>query len=284
MTVLLPPRPRLPRPRAHAKVKHDAEKRPSPTEARERPRYPALARGIARQEQAVHEAVRTLRRRWFAAVGLDDPAKGLKNVAAEDLQQLDVAIEAFLTTMAGPSRQSGFGFAQAPEGLVQETNLLAHRIGAGRGAAQVGNAAPNLELTRIQQQWMLERSFERLSDGSRLRFEAGLGEMRDRMVQGFADGESPLVLAKDLGEAIEGFESHWMRRIVRTEMAITSELAIREEYRAAGVRQFVVLGDPNTDALCVGYQDGGPYDLDNDDAMPPYHPYCFDTIAPYTGD
>lgn len=269
--------------KAHAKVKRTEKARPTPQQARERPRYRVLAVRIAAQEAKVARVYARLRRDWLKVIERQpEKALGAKNLNVEDTRAIDAAIERFMAEMAGPRPRDRQTFAVSDDALVQETNILSHRVGAARGAEQAGNATPNTDLTRLQKMHLNERAFERLSEDGRLRFETRLGDIKARMLTMFDAGENPLKIARELGKGLDGYHKGRLRQIVRTEAAFASEAAIVEQYRAAGVRQFIVEGDPSTDALCVGYQDGGPYDLGNEDARPPYHPHCFCSQSPYT--
>lgn len=303
-----------------------AKARPTPQQANERPRYQALARGVAAQYAKVTAAYAALRRDWLKVIerqpepdgktheirsypsshgdgcwafkcscgwsrGAFSEAQGrgwldehlvevgAKNLHIEDLRDIDAAIERFLVTMAGPKPRDRATFAASDEALVQETNILAHRIGVDRAAEQL-NIDANPELTRLQRLALNERAFERLTADGRLRFETRLDAIKGRMLEAFDRGESPLKVAKELGENLDGYHQGRLRSIARTEMAIASESAIIETYREAGVTKYSVIGDPTTDALCVDLQNGGPYDLDDEENRPPAHPQCFCSCVP----
>ncbi len=285
MPTLAPVRLRAIRfPKARAKVKRLAAKaRPTPQQANERPRYPALARGVAAQYAKVTSAYAELRRDWLKVAERQpeppEKAVGAKNLNIEDIRDIDAAIERFMSTMAGPKPRDKATFAASDEALVQETNILAHGIGVGRAAEQL-NIDANPELTRLQTMRLNERAFDRLSEDGRLRFETRLGDIKQSMLDGFQAGESPLKIAAELGKDLDGYHQGRLRTITRTEMAFSAERATIDTYREAGVTKYDVIGDPNTDALCVDLQNGGPYELNDEENRPPAHPQCFCSCVP----
>lgn len=247
----------------------------------EQPQYVRLASAVGLAWRPVTAAYLQLRRAMFAAAGLDEPAKSVKNLNQGQERALDAAIEAFMRQMAGSDRSAeGFVSADSEDGLIQQAEYLAHSVGVGRAQALTGTMARNPQLEEAQRQALLRDAFSRLSEDGRLRFEDRLAEIGRTMVQGFRDGSNPLEIARQLGDNLDGYHQGRLRTIVRTEMAIASETAIIGGFREAGVSQYSVIGDPTTDEVCVNAQEGGPYNLSDADSLPPYHPNCFCSTVP----
>lgn len=275
---------------------------PSGAGATERPQYAALARALNQQWRAARASFAALRRAWFRIIELDDPKSlspdqarrlhALKDwqlrrlfaqkaeLTAAQLQALDLAIEEFLADFAGPQRSfSRFTDPNGDPGQVQDSLFLAHQVGQGRAVELLGDDTPNPELTAGQRRRLLEQSFARLTDGSRLRFESRLHEIRNAMVEGFNRGDSPLQVARKLSQDLDGYEAGRLRTIVRTEMGIAAEGAARGMYAAAGVTHVEVIGDPNADALCTEHQ-GKTYAIGDLNQLPIYHPNCLCSVVP----
>lgn len=245
-----------------------------PAYPNERPQYPALARAVTRAWNATREVFGSLKGRWLAATGQEDPElrRAVIRQAEGD----------FLRRFAGPDRTKlGFTTQAASEAVLQRTEFLAYLVGIERGG-RLTNQPQNPEFTALQQAALLRDAFERLSENGRLRFEERLGEIRAALYDGFAAGRNPLELARDLGRELDAYEQHRLRMLIRTEAAFASEAAVTEMFGRAGMTHYRVLGDPSTDALCVGMQQGGPYRLADVAHRPPFHPMCFCTQVPDT--
>lgn len=238
----------------------------------ERPHYPQLAREVQRAWGRVLVAFAELRADWLAPFR---PRRKQFDTPAERAA-LDEAIEAFLREMAGRDRTAaGFTSRQSEDGLVQQANFLAHRVGVVRAVRLTDREQPaSGPLTERVRERLAGEAFARLSEDGRLRFETRLEAIRDGMLEALARGDSPLVVSTRLGKTLDGYEQGRLRTIVRTEMAIASEAGIRDELAAQGVTFVTPLIDPNTDALCTSHL-GQTYSVTDVDNLPPYHPNCF---------
>jgi SPP1 gp7 family putative phage head morphogenesis protein len=262
--------------------------------ANEHPQYEALAEALNGQWGQVRASFATLRRAWFAALGLGDPKEtslrgrlvqswkqaGKDALTQTQVDNVDAAIERFLGDFRGPSAgYLGFTDPNGEQGQVQESVFLAHRVGAGRAIELLNADIPNPELAAGQRRVLLEQSFARLSENGRLRFEKRLDEIRQAMIDGAAAGDSPLKVAADLGRNLSGYEQGRLRTITRTEMAVSAETATREMYRQHGVSRVEVIGDPNTDETCTD-RIGNTYSIDDLENQPPLHPNCYCSCIP----
>lgn len=252
----------------------------------EQPRYPELARAVRAAWRDTQVEFRLLRREWFRILGTPDPDPTQANEAPgqrlTDAQQraLDEAIERFLAAFAGDDR-SRPGFTEPAAGLeeriLQAAEFLAHRVGQRR-AVQLVPGARSEVFTASQRRRLLEQAFDRMSEGSKLRFETRLIEIRDEMVTAYNEGESPLTVARRLSQRLTGYEQGNLQRIVRTEMGLASEGAIQGTFRANGVERVEVIGDPNTDPACTS-RIGKTFPLGDAGNLPVFHPNCFCSIV-----
>lgn len=244
----------------------------------EAPQYEGLRQEVERAWAAVQAEFATLRAQWFAAAALADPGKAV-TLSAPQKRALDKAIADFMRRMAGDDRsREGFVRSDTEDGLLQQASFLAYRAGQQRGM-ELSRTQQNPEFTEAHRRALLEDVFARLTQDGQFRFELRLGEIRDEMVDALGRGDSPLAVARELGDDLDGYERGRLRTIVRTEMGIAGETAIGETYRAAGVARVHVIGDPNTDAACTVHI-GREYVLIDAANLPLYHPNCFCSIVP----
>jgi hypothetical protein len=243
----------------------------------EAPRYASLRLALLRSHAAVLAAWERLYRRWFLAAGLSPPRKA--ELSAVELRAVDAAIEAFMREMAGRNR-SREGFVGNDEPLVQNLGYLGHRVGQGRAADLLEAPPPGETLTERVKRQLNENAFERLTENGRLRFEDRLGEIRQAMVDGFDAGDSPTEIARRLSADLTGYERGRLETITVTEVAIASEQAIQEEFRAQGVERFEVIGNPETDEECTQHFDAA-WEVGDADHIPPFHPRCLCSAIPF---
>jgi Phage Mu protein F like protein len=250
---------------------------------REDPQYPALARSIDRVTREMRAELAICRRRWFAAVGLEDPGRSpalaQEGLSAREEKALDAAIEAFLAEMAGPPPRGKATFTseKAEGALVQQANFHGNRVGVVRAADQVGREAKS-SLTEAVKRELAENSFARMSSGGKLRFERDLERIRQEMIEGFDRGDSPAEIARKLAEDLTSYERARLDVIARNEVAIASEAAITKELKAQGVTRVTFAIDPGTDETCTQHIDQ-VVSIDDPD-MPPWHVNCLCSQLP----
>lgn len=278
-------RPRQPyRPAGEMNVEHREAGEAFPNE---QPQYPALAEAVEVAWSATRHLSREMRREWFAGAQLPDPndaracrLAGQRNVLTELMRRaVDAAIDSFLRRFRGPeSTRSGFSDPENA-GVVQETGFMGYRIGYGRGQQLAGGMPTNPALTEAQQRRLSREAFDRLTEGSRLRFETRLGEIKQAMLDGFAEGTGSVEIARRLGQDLDGYERGRLRTIVRTEMGISAMEAQVDVYRERGIERVEVIGDPGTDSLCTDHI-GNVYRITETEQLPIYHPNCYCDIVP----
>lgn len=247
----------------------------------EEPQYEGLTREIARAWRATRAAFAVMREDWFQAAGLDDPATARAGRAMDPLagSRINAAIDQFLREFAGSDRSAdGFATDAGEDGILQQAEYLSYTVGWQRGQTLTERQA-NLEFTAAQREALLRDAYARLSDGSRLRFEGRLDEIRRAMVAALEAGDNPLSIARKLGRDLDGYEAGRLKTIIRTEMAFASEAGINDQYRAAGAIGAEIIGDPNTDAACTSLF-GRVYTLDEARVLVPAHPGCYCTQVP----
>lgn len=255
----------------------------------EAPAYEALERGVTRAWTVIRSAFMEMRDRWWEITGLPDlesdqraarhAQRESRALTAAQKAAIDRALEEFLTRMAGSQRdREGFIAQDQEDGVLQQSVYLAHQVGRGRAVELTGEQPRNPALSAAQRRTLAEISFNRLSDGSRLRFEDRLDALRDRMVEAFRLGESPLVVARDIAGK-SGEELARLRTIARTEMGYAAIGGQQQQYSEVGITRVVVIGDPRTDELCTVHI-GVEYDLFDRNNLPLYHPNCFCDLTP----
>jgi hypothetical protein len=274
------------RPRAGARLAADDPVALFPVEA---PTYEGLERAITRVWTVIRDAFVEMRDAWWAITGLPDEElagraaraqrQETRPLTAAQKAALDRSLETFLTTMAGRERDlNGFSAQDMDDGIIQQSVYLAHQVGRARAIDLTGTPPRNPALSEQQRQSLAEIAFQRLSEGSRLRFETRLDGLLQRMNDAFRRGESPLVVARDIAGGLRS-ELSKLRTIARTEMGFAAIGGQQQHYSEVGVTRVTVIGDPRTDELCTVHigQEYGLFDRDN---LPLYHPNCFCDIVP----
>ena len=254
----------------------------------EPPQYAALRRELESAWAATSDAFLTLRSAWFGAVGLaeegDQPERLTFTERKEELTQ--GVIEAFMRTMAGQDRSPlGFASNRSEDGVLQQAIWSGYAAGAVRAREQtegkrgVGADGEKISFTETVRARLLTDAFARLSESSRLRFEARLEEILRAMIDGFERGLSPVEIARRLGTDLDGYWRGRLLTIVRTEIGLAAMHGQMESYREIGVQRVEVIGNPTTDALCVS-RIGRKFSIDDTDNLPLYHPNCLCDIVP----
>ena len=255
----------------------------------EEPEYAALAAASLLLWRKTSERFAELKATWGRAVRVQDAGVRVSLTLRSQ--------ETFLRAFVGRDLSlAGFIAAETEDGLLQQAELLAHRTGQLRAgellealpvpelpALPPGGSTPALPgpapISSVQRTEILTRAYERLSEDGKLRFAARLDEIRQAMEDGLRDGTSADEVARNLSADLDGYEQGRLRTIVRTEMALGSERALREELQSRGTQYVRVKGNPLTDAACTLHI-GKVYRLDDLDNLPIYHPNCFCTVEP----
>ena len=255
----------------------------------EEPEYAALAAATLLLWRKTSERFAELAASWQRAVRVSDAGVRLNLTLRSQ--------ETFLRAFVGRDLTlAGFIAAETEDGLLQQAELLAHRTGQLRATELIealpvptppalppGGSTPALPgpapISSVQRTEILTRAYERLSEDGRLRFADRLEEIRQAMEDGLRDGTPADEVARNLSADLDGYEAGRLRTIVRTEMALGSERALREELQSRGTQYVRVKGNPLTDAACTLHI-GKVYRLDDRDSLPIYHPNCFCTVEP----
>ena len=245
----------------------------------ERPQYEQLERSVSRAWRATQAVFAPLRAAWLREARAGGRRAAKDALPPENLAAINIAQADFLAQFAGTIRtMQQFASGDTPDGILQQAEVDAWHAGTERAAEQL-RWPMNPAFTRQQREALLRIAFERMSENGHLRFETRLDEIKQRMLDGFDRGESPLKITRQLSADLDSYERYRLGMIVRTEMGLASEAGIRELYREAAVTEVQVIGDPNTDSLCTS-RIGHRYPIGDEENLPLYHPHCGCSVIP----
>lgn len=161
----------------------------------------------------------------------DDPF----SMTAEQERVFNSAVDKFLATMAGEDR-SAMAFPEG-DGLIQEWDRFAWQVGSDRVVEMTGAEATAILPARAYeaQRQLLANAFDKLSENGQMRLEGQLGELRDILQGGLAEGLNPLEVARQMSDRFDSYERYEFARLARTEMAFAQNAGQIEEANAEGV-------------------------------------------------
>jgi len=262
--------------------KHKAADAQTSIGAGEEPHDPRIADAITGFHGDARGAARDLRQDCWrvldlpevnsAGVGLAKADKPFE-MTPEQSALMDAAIEKFLSRMAGSQRsKSGFTASDTGDGIIQQWDRFAYSVGATRSAEMTGADTVQTDVGRDSSavRAMLDRGFDRLSDGGRLRLEGVLDEVHQVITDGISVNLNPLDIARDLSSQFDEYEGWQFERLARTEVAFAQNEGQMEEFRAEGVDMSAAEADPppwHPNCLCaltIEQRDGnwtGVYDV-----------------------
>ncbi len=251
----------------------------------ERPKYRALSRRIDLYYRDLLRPLEALHARLETMLGLPEVAKDDSPFSYNRARQrqADLALEAFLTELAGPDR-SEEGFVKGgiesdtADGIIQQQNVLSFATGLQRGSDLL-NRGQTLQAGRNNPatEKMLENAFQRLSVGGQMRLEEIKDEIHGVLAGGAEAGLNPLEVARQLSKQFDQYSSYEFQRLARTEAAYASEEGVRGQLEAYGVTAYQILVDAGACPICIPYANqiievGGD--------LPPYHIQCLCTVSP----
>ncbi len=259
----------------------------------ERPRYEALRHAIDVYYQDLLRPLLKLRAAVFGVLPLRDPRykdaeeeeEGVSFTEAQ-LALVDQAVEIFLNEVAGEDRtREGFIAAgtdvDAANGIIQGRDLFLYSLGISRGA-ELMDASPTLHVAGRSPavEKMLDNAFERLSEKGSLRLEGIRDELHSILTSSQAAGISPIETGRQLTGQFDEYSGYEFQRLARTEAAFASEAGVRDQMWDLGVKKAEWLISADACPICEDLADGGPYDIDDEDNLPPAHPNCLCSTAP----
>ena len=109
-----------------------------------------------------------------------------------------------------------------------------------------------------------------------------LSQMGTALADGVAAGDSVATITASLAQVM-GDQASRAELVARTETDRAVSAASIKTYLDAGLGQYEILVSPDACDECADLEDGNPYDLDDDSAVPPIHPACRCSCAPITG-
>jgi len=257
----------------------------------ERPKYSALARQIDQFYNDLQPPLADLREAVFAATQLPDveKAEGTPFRYTKKLRRiLDVAIDKFLTAVAGPDRSrkgyvNGGVESDQSDGILQQRQILAYSVGLRRASDLVGatqTLVPSRQDPAVKE--MLDHAFLRLSDSGKLRLEGIRDDIHSILASGTEAGLSPLDVGRQLSRQFDAYSGYEFERLARTESAYASEAGNREQLLEFGVQFITWLLAAGACPICQGYE-GKIIPIDDEENQPPAHPNCLCTAQPYLG-
>lgn len=258
----------------------------------EKPQYPALRKQIETYYAALLVPLMKLRASAFAAIAQrDTKAEDDEfDYAQVTRETIDQAIDLFLTQMAGPDRtRDGFSARAAGpvqgDGVIQEQDRIAFATGITRGA-DLMNSEPTLSAAPQSPavKEMLDNAFTRLSENGKLRLEDVRDDIHGVLTSAQDAGLNPLETARQLGNQFDEYQGWEFQRLARTEAAFASEAGARGQMSDLGVEKVEWLISDGACPICEDLAAGGPYDIDDDDNLPPAHPNCLCSVNPITPD
>ncbi len=89
-----------------------------------------------------------------------------------------------------------------------------------------------------------------------------------------AAGISPIETGRQLTGQFDEYSGYEFQRLARTEAAFASEAGVRDQMWDLGVKKAEWLISADACPICEDLADGGPYDIDDEDNLPPAHPNC----------
>ncbi len=263
----------------------------------ERPRYEALRHAIDEFYRDLLRPLLKLRAAVFGVLPLRDPRykdaeeeeEGVSFTEAQ-LALVDQAVEIFLNEMAGEDRtREGFIAAgtdvDAANGIIQSRNLFSYSLGISRGAELV-DSSPTLHVAGRSPavEKMLDNAFERLSEKGSLRLEGIRDELHSILTSAQAAGISPIETGRQLAGQFDEYSGYEFQRLARTEAAFASEAGVRDQMWDLGVKKAEWLISADACPICEDLAAGGPYDIDDEDNLPPAHPNCLCSCSPVSAD
>ncbi|MDO5849291.1 MAG: phage minor head protein [Methanobrevibacter sp.] len=154
-----------------------------------------------------------------------------------------------------------------------------YRVGESRGYRDIRQARVFNDATKLSLKFLQDYNFDlikRLSDDLR-------GSVRHHIFRGVAEGQSVYEVAKAIGESglkpLPGMTLSAVQRakmIARTEVGRAMLTGTLQAYENYGVEQVEVLtaGDTNVCTICQQAEKNNPYDINDTDNLPLFHPNC----------
>ena len=253
----------------------------------ERPKYKALARAIDAFYQDLLLPLERLREAAFLALPFADVAKQEEpyRYTAKQRRLIDLAIDLFLTEMAGPDRSregyvTGGMESDTPDGVLQQRQVFSYAIGLRRAADllnQTSTLTPGRQDPAVLK--MLDGAFARLSENGKLRLEAVRDDIHSILVTATDAGLSPLETGRLLSGRFDQYQRFEFERLARTEAAFAAEAGNRDQMKEFGVEFVVWLISGNSCPLCEAYV-GRLIAIDDTENHPPRHPNCACSLRP----
>lgn len=249
----------------------------------ERPKYPALAKGINGFYQDMLRPLDELEAAVFAALPTLPSVKAQApfryTAIAHDV--IDEALSLFLKEMAGPDR-SRAGFvnggleSDTPDGVIQQREVLTYAIGLQRGA-ELANRGVTLSAGRDSPsvRAMLDNAFSRLSTKGTFTLEPIRDDVHAVLTSAQAAGLSPLETARQLQKLFDAQRGYNFQRLARTEAAAAAIEGSRNQMADLGVRYVKWLLASSACPICQSFE-GKLFSIEDTANHPPYasHPNC----------
>jgi hypothetical protein len=251
----------------------------------ERPKYRALRRIINQFFGDLSGTLRNFTVAVHALTGLEDAAdEGRFRLTAGMAAGIKAAGQTFVTRLigVGDTREE---FARRvptddhPDGQIQQYEQAARAVGLNRAAAIVGRPV-TLDTARMSPDTiaLLENAFDRLSQNGRMRLALVQDEVLGVLAGAQQAGLNPIATGRLLQTQFDGYSSDF-QRLARTEMAIASETALRDQFRALDVTHVTILIGAGACPICLAYE-GRVISLEDEDNLPIFHPNCACSVSP----
>jgi SPP1 gp7 family putative phage head morphogenesis protein len=257
----------------------------------EKPRYRQLRTAISAYLGDLLGPLEALREQVMTLSGLQALAEvetGAFVLSTAQRAAINREVEKFLTQLAGPNRtREGFvaGGIESDDadGIIQQRNVLTYAVGLQRGARLLdlgttltaGRKDPAVTA-------MLDRAFERLSDGGKLRLEGVRDEIQGILVSATDAGLNPLETARQLSKQFDQYGRFEFERLARTESAFAAEQGTRNQLKEFGVTHITWLTSAGSCPICTAYE-GQVIPIEDEENCPPGHPQCGCSASPYLG-
>lgn len=107
-----------------------------------------------------------------------------------------------------------------------------------------------------------------------------LSQMGTALADGLANGDSVQTIAQALAGVMDDPSRALQISVTETDRAVSA--ASIQSYTDAGLAQYEILVSPDACDECSDLEDGNPYDIADDEAVPPIHPSCRCSVSPVT--
>jgi hypothetical protein len=220
---------------------------------------------------------------WMV-LGIPDEKTAKAPIEIDRQQEIAVAdlVDEFLAMLFGPELdKAGFVSPDVQDGIVQEHDVFAFRLGVGRAAALLGVDQAQIVPARADPAVLryLQIAFDKLSEQGEIRLAGIKPEIHQILGDAVAARENPLDTGKRLSERFDHYRRYEFDRLARTEIGNAEVQGMARELQAQGEEEVQIDVAATACDACQAFA-GAIVAVDDYDRQPLYHPNCVCSIVP----